>query len=81
MASKKITEELENKDNRVTVFLAPAANEDEDNFVLLSVNGVMLKVQRGVPVQIPKAYKEVLDNAKIANKVLADKMAKASKNA
>jgi len=80
MASKKITEEIENKDDRVTVFLAPAA-EDEDNFVLLSVNGIMLKVQRGVPVQIPKAYKEVLDNAKIANKVLADKMAKAAKNA
>ena len=80
MATKKIVDEIANKDERVTVFLPPAA-DNEDNFVLLSVNGVMMKVQRGVAVQIPKAYKEVLDNAQIANKVLAEKIEKASKNA
>ena len=81
MAAKK-TENIVNvlkEEERVTVFLPPAA-DGEDNFVLLSVNGVMLKVQRGIAVQIPRAYKEVLDNAQIANKVLAAKMEKASKN-
>lgn len=81
MAAKKnepIIDALKD-DERVTVFLPPAA-DNEDNFQLLSVNGVMMKVQRGVAVQIPRAYKEVLDNAQIANKVLAAKMEKASKN-
>lgn len=79
--AKKTAEELkEVREDKVTVFLPPAA-DGEDNFQLLSVNGIMMKIKRGIAVQIPRAYKEVLDNAQIANKVLAEKIAKASKNA
>ena len=55
-------------DNKVLVFLPPA-NDNEENFVLVGVNGVMLKIQRGVTVAIPKPFKAVLDNASIAYKI------------
>ena len=80
MAAKKIVDEIMNTDERVTVFLPPA-RDNEDNFEIVSVNGVAMKIQRGVAVKVPKAYKEVLDNAQIANKVLAATIAKASKGA
>lgn len=57
-----------NNDERVRVFLPPAP-DNEENFVLVGVNGVMIKIQRGQAVDIPKAYKAVLDNASIAYKI------------
>lgn len=57
-----------NNDERVRVFLPPAP-DNEENFVLVGVNGVMIKIQRGMAVDIPKAYKAVLDNAQIAYKI------------
>lgn len=82
MATKKNNEiESEFKqDDRVSVLIPPAA-ENEENFVLVGVNGEMMKIQRGVVVKIPKAFKEVLDNSRIATKVLEATKAKASKRA
>ena len=68
-------------EEKVTVFLPPA-NDNEENFVLVGVNGEMCKIMRGVPVEIKHKYKAVLDNARLAYKVLEKTMAKkASKNA
>lgn len=67
-------------DDRVTVFLQPAA-DNEDNFQLVGVNGEMMKIMRGVPVKVPMAFKAVLDNKRVACKVLEANKAKASKRA
>lgn len=76
-AKKNIISEFD-KDDRVSVFLPPAA-ENEENFKLVSVNGEMMKIKRGEVVKIPKAFKEVLDNARIATKVLEATQEKASR--
>jgi uncharacterized protein (DUF2126 family) len=81
MATKKNVNEAavsEFDDERVTVFLPPA-NDNEDNFKLVGVNGEMIKIQRGVAVQIPKPFKAALDNSRVAYKVLEANKAKASK--
>lgn len=75
MATAKKTEKT---DDRVTVFLQPAA-DNEENFVLVGVNGVIIKIKRGVAVKVKKCYKEVLDNASIAYKVLEAKQEAMSK--
>ena len=82
MATKKNNEiESEFKqDDRVPVFIQPAA-ENEENFILVGVNGEMMKIQRGIKVQIPKPFKAALDNSRIATKVLEATKAKASKRA
>lgn len=81
MATKKNVNEAavsEFEDERVTVFLQPA-NDNEDNFKLVGVNGEMIKIQRGVTVQIPKPFKAALDNSRVAYKVLEANKTKASK--
>lgn len=66
MATAKKT--VATDDEKVMVFLPPAP-DNEENFVLVGVNGVMLKIQRGIAVAIPKPFKEVLDNASIAYRI------------
>lgn len=78
MAVAKATEAK--KPEKVTVLLPPAP-DNEDNFVLVGVNGVIIKIKRGVAVQVDPCYKEVLDNASIAYKVLEAHQEAASKRA
>lgn len=79
MAVSKATAE-QKKDEKVTVFLPPAP-DNEENFVLVGVNGVIIKIRRGVAVKVDPCYKEVLDNAAIAYKVLEKHQEAASKRA
>lgn len=78
MAVAKATEAK--KPEKVTVLIPPAP-DGEDNFVLVGVNGVIIKIKRGVAVQVDPCYKEVLDNASIAHKVLEQHQEAASKRA
>ena len=79
--TEEVTEIFDPADRRVTVFLPPA-NDNEENFVLVGVNGEMCKIMRGTPVEIKHKFKAVLDNSRVAYKVLEKTMAKkASKNA
>lgn len=78
MAVAKATEAK--KPEKVTVLLPPAP-DGEENFKIVGVNGVLVKIQRGVAVQVDPAYKEVLDNASIAYKVLEQHQEAASKKA
>ena len=68
------------KTEKVTVFLPPAA-DNEENFVLVGCNGVMIKIQRGVAVEVDPCYKAILDNASIAYKVYEAHQEAASKRA
>lgn len=79
MAAKKVEETIGTKENDKVTVILPPARDDEDNFLLVGVNGVMLKIKRGVQVSIPKAYKEVLDNASIQMKIVEEKKEKAAK--
>lgn len=45
----------------------PAPRDDEDNFITVSVNNEMVKIMKGVPVQIQRKYAEVIENAAIAS--------------
>ena len=76
MATAKKVEE--NKDEKFMVMLAPARDKEE-NFVVVGVNGVAYKLMRGVPVYVNAAVKEVLDNARIASKIVEENRTKAGK--
>ena len=80
MATKKVVEEEEIKkdDEKFLVMLAPA-RDNEENFVVVGVNGVAYKLMKGVPVYVNKAVKEVLDNARIATKIVEQNKSKAGK--
>lgn len=76
MATAKKVEE--NKDDKFMVMLAPARDKEE-NFQLVGVNGVAYKLMRGVPIYVNAAVKEVLDNARIAVKIVEENKSKAGK--
>ena len=65
-------------EEKFLVILEPARDNDP-NFKLVGLNGVALKLMRGVPIYVTKAVKEVLDNSKIAMKVVDENKEKAKK--
>jgi len=74
MATKKtaaeaaVTESVEEKhwlEDRVTIRL-PRAPKGGRNFVIAGVNGYIMKIQRGVDVEVPKAIAAVLEDARRA---------------
>lgn len=52
------------KDKQVTIFL-PRGRKNEENFVIVSVNGRSWKIMRGVEVQVPEYVAEVLENSRM----------------
>ena len=75
-ATKKVDEVK--KEEKFLVMLEPA-RDNEDNFQVVGVNGVAYKLMKGVPVYVNAAVKEVLDNSKIAKKIVDENKSKAGK--
>ena len=48
----------------VSIFL-PRGRKNEENFVIVSVNGRSWKIMRGVEVRVPVCVAEVLENARM----------------
>ena len=47
--------------NDKTTIKLPKAPKGEENFVIASVNGYVVKIQRGVEVEVPKAIAEAIE--------------------
>ncbi len=45
--------------------LLPRGRKNEENFVIVSVNGRSWKIMRGVEVEVPLCVAEVLENARM----------------
>lgn len=52
------------KEKMVTVTL-PRGRKQEENFVIVSVNGRSWKIMCGVEVKVPRCVAEVLENAQM----------------
>ena len=52
------------KENMVSIFL-PRGRKNEENFVIVSVNGRSWKIMKGVEVQVPEFVAQVLENARM----------------
>ena len=52
------------KEQMVTIFL-PRGRKNEENFVIVSVNGRSWKIMKGVQVQVPDYVAEVLENSRM----------------
>ena len=55
---KKNTEEM-------TTVVIPRGRKNQENFVIVSVNGNSWKIMRGVEVEVPRYVSEVLENAEM----------------
>ena len=51
-------------DNMTTVLL-PRGRKNEENFVIVSVNGRSFKIMKGVQVQVPDYVAAVLENGRM----------------
>ena len=47
---------------KMTTVLLPRGRKQEENFVIVSVNGRSWKIMRGVEVRVPVCVAEVLEN-------------------
>jgi hypothetical protein len=50
---------------RMETILLPKARKDEENFLLVCVNGRSWKVMKGIAVRVPYYVAEVIDNAQM----------------
>ena len=57
---------------KMTTVLLPRGRKQEENFVIVSVNGRSWKIMRGVEVRVPVCVAEVLENAAMMAEVAAD---------
>ena len=48
--------------DKMTTILLPRGRKNEENFVIVSVNGRSFKIMKGVEVQVPGYVAEVLEN-------------------
>lgn len=48
----------------VNIFL-PRGRKNEENFVIVSVNGRNYKIMKGVEVEVPECVAEVLENGRM----------------
>ena len=48
--------------DKMTTILLPRGRKNEENFVIVSVNGRSFKIMKGVEVQVPDYVAEVLAN-------------------
>ncbi len=64
--------------NNMVKILLPRGRKNEENFVIVSVNGRSYKIMKGVEVEVPRFVAEVLENADMMADTAArfvDKMA------
>ena len=52
------------KEDMKKVFL-PRGRKNEENFVIVSVNGLSYKIMKGVEVEVPECVAEVLENSRM----------------
>lgn len=71
MAVKKAVE-MPVASDKVTVNLPRPTRPDEPNFRLVGLNGKFYKVMKGVPVEVPRAVAEILENANDAENAALD---------
>ena len=50
--------------DKMTTVLLPRGRKNEENFVIVSVNGRSFKIMKGVEVEVPDYVAEVLDNGR-----------------
>lgn len=50
---------------KMKTVLIPKGRKNEENFVLVSVNGRNFKIMKGVEVQVPEFVAQVLENARM----------------
>ncbi len=48
--------------DKMTTILLPRGRKNEENFVIVSVNGRSFQIMKGVEVQVPVYVAEVLEN-------------------
>ena len=48
--------------DKMTTIMLPRGRKNEENFVIVSVNGRSFKIMKGVEVQVPDYIAEVLSN-------------------
>lgn len=53
------------KESEMTRVLLPRGRKQEENFVIVSVNGRSFKIMKGVEVEVPDYVAEVLENARM----------------
>jgi len=49
---------------KMTKILLPRGRKNEENFVIVSVNGRSFKIMKGVEVEVPVYVAEVLENGR-----------------
>ena len=50
--------------DKMTTVLLPRGRKNEENFVIVSVNGRSFKIMKGVEVEVPDYVAEVLENGR-----------------
>ena len=50
--------------DKMTTIMLPRGRKNEENFVIVSVNGRSFKIMKGVEVEVPDYVAEVLDNGR-----------------
>ena len=50
--------------DKITTVLLPRGRKNEENFVIVSVNGRSFKIMKGVEVEVPDYVAEVLENGR-----------------
>ena len=56
---------MANKQEQMVSVTIPRGRKQEENFVIVSVNGRSWKIMRGVEVKVPRCVAEVLENAQM----------------
>lgn len=51
------------KNSPMVKILLPRGRKNEENFVIVSVNGRNYKIMKGVEVEVPESVAQVLENA------------------
>ncbi len=54
---------MKKNEPEMTTVVIPRGRKNQENFVIVSVNGNSWKIMRGVEVQVPRYVAEVLENA------------------
>lgn len=61
MAEKKVSEAMHQYDpEEVVTYTAPILYSDRDRDIVVGVNGELIRIKRGVPVEIKRKYLEVI---------------------
>lgn len=65
IARTRRTERSRQMQEKMKTVLIPKGRKNEENFVLVSVNGRNFKIMKGVEVQVPEFVAQVLENARM----------------